>query len=72
MTIEPCASGATAIGFAALSSLTYAVDLAVLGVAHTVLDLPEGAVTHEVEAFATAALEGHVERRLRSLRLLHD
>ena len=31
---------ATAIGFAALSSLTYAVDLAVLGVAHTVLDLP--------------------------------
>ena len=39
---------------------------------NAVLALPEGAVTHEVETIATRALEQHVERRLRSLRLLHD
>ena len=27
---------------------------------------------HEVEAIATSALESHLERRLRSMRLLHD
>jgi hypothetical protein len=37
-----------------------------------VLDLPEGAVTHEVDAVVTAALELHIERRLRSLKVLHD
>jgi hypothetical protein len=36
-----------------------------------VLDLPEDAVTHEVEGLATTALEAHIERRLRSLRVLH-
>lgn len=56
-----------------ISDSALSVSRAVLGGGlNTVLDLPEGAVTHEVEAFATAALEGHVERRLRSLRLLHD
>lgn len=39
---------------------------------NAVLDLPEGAVTHEVDAVATAALELHIERRLRSLKVLHD
>ena len=49
------------------------VSRAVLGGGlNAVLDLPEGAVTHEVEAIATSALESHIERRLRSLRLLHD
>ena len=49
------------------------VSRAVLGGGlNTVLTLPEGAVTHEVEALATSALESHLERRLRSMRLLHD
>ncbi len=49
------------------------VGRAVLGGGlNAVLSLPEGAVTHEVESLATRALELHVERRLRSLRLLHD
>lgn len=49
------------------------VSRAVLGGGlNTVLTLPEGTITHEVEAFATSALEHHIERRLRSLRLLHD
>lgn len=50
-----------------------AVCRAVLGGGlKAVLDLPEGAVTHEVDAVATAALELHIERRLRSLKVLHD
>jgi DNA repair protein RecO (recombination protein O) len=49
------------------------VSRAVLGGGlNAVLTLPEGAVTHEVESIATSALEAHIERRLRALRLLHD
>lgn len=49
------------------------VTRAVLGGGlNAVLDLPEGAVTHEVESIATRALEMHLERRLRALHLLHD
>ena len=56
-----------------VSDQAIAVMRAVLGGGlSTVLELPEGAVTHEVESIATSALEAHVERRLRSLRLLHD
>ena len=36
------------------------------------LSLPDGSLTHEVESIATTALELHVERRLRSLQVLHD
>ena len=50
-----------------------AVSRAVLnGGLNAVLDLPEDAVTHEVEGLATTSLEAHVERRLKSLRLLHN
>jgi DNA repair protein RecO (recombination protein O) len=56
-----------------VSGAALAVSRAVLnGGLSAVLDLPEDAVTHEVEALATTALEAHVERRLRSLRLLHQ
>lgn len=56
-----------------VSEQALSVGRAVLGGGlNTVLTLPEGAVTHEVEAFATSALERHIERRLRALRLLHD
>lgn len=56
-----------------ISEAALSVSRAVLGGGlNTVLTLPEGAVTHEVEAFATRALEVHIERRLRALRLLHD
>ena len=34
--------------------------------------LLDGSLTHEVESIATTALELHVERRLRSLQVLHD
>jgi DNA repair protein RecO (recombination protein O) len=37
-----------------------------------VLDRPDDAVTHEVESLAASALEAHLERRLRSLHVLHD
>ncbi len=60
-------------GGRAVSEDALNVSRAVLsGGLNTVLDLPEGRVTHEVEALATAALEAHIERRLRALRLLHD
>lgn len=50
-----------------------AVTRAVLnGGLKAVLDLPRDAVTHEVEALATSSLEAHLERRIRSLRVLHD
>ncbi|MFZ4519072.1 MAG: DNA repair protein RecO [Microthrixaceae bacterium] len=50
-----------------------AVSRAVLGGGlNAALALPEGMVTHEVEALATTALEGHLERRLRAVRVLHD
>ncbi|MBS1837040.1 MAG: DNA repair protein RecO [Actinobacteria bacterium] len=50
-----------------------AVARAVLGGGLNVaLDLPDGAVVHEVESIATAVLEAHIERRLRSLSVLHD
>jgi DNA repair protein RecO (recombination protein O) len=56
-----------------VSDSALSVSRAVLnGGLNTVLSIPEGAVTHEVEALATAALEAHIERRLRALRLLHD
>lgn len=37
-----------------------------------VLDLPDGPVVHDLEAFASALLERHIERRLRAIRVLHD
>ncbi|MCC6183330.1 MAG: DNA repair protein RecO [Acidimicrobiia bacterium] len=50
-----------------------AVARAVLGGGLNVaLSLPDGSLTHEVESIATTALELHVERRLRSLQVLHD
>jgi DNA repair protein RecO (recombination protein O) len=56
-----------------VSDQALSVGRAVLGGGlNAVLSLPEGSVTHEVEAYATTALESHIERRLRSLRLLHD
>ena len=49
------------------------VSRAVLGGGlNAVLTLPEGPVTYEVESLATKALEAHIERRLRALRLLHE
>ncbi len=54
-----------------VSDPALAVSRAVLnGGLNAVLDLPEDAITHEVEELATSALEAHIERRLRSLRLL--
>ena len=56
-----------------LSDEALAVSRAVLGGGlNAALALPEGHVTHEVEALATAALESHLERRLRAVRVLHD
>ena len=56
-----------------VSDEALAVSRAVLGGGlNAALDLPEGNVTHEVESLATAALESHLERRLRSLHVLHD
>ncbi|HLU42290.1 MAG TPA: DNA repair protein RecO [Microthrixaceae bacterium] len=56
-----------------ISDSALSVSRAVLGGGlNTVLELPESSVTHEVEDLATRALESHIERRLRSLRLLHD
>ena len=56
-----------------VSDAALAVSRAVLsGGLNAVLDLPEDAVTHEVEALATSALEAHVERRFRSLRMLQQ
>lgn len=56
-----------------VSEPALAVTRAVLGGGlKAVLNLPEDAVTHEVEGLATGALEAHIERRLRSLRVLHN
>ncbi|MFN7148704.1 MAG: DNA repair protein RecO, partial [Microthrixaceae bacterium] len=56
-----------------VSEPALAVTRAVLGGGlKAVLDLPEDAVTHEVEGLATGALEAHIERRLRSLRVLNN
>ena len=56
-----------------ISDEALAVTRAILGGGlNTALTLPEGKVSHEVEALATAALETHLERRLRSVHLLHD
>jgi hypothetical protein len=56
-----------------LSDEALAVSRAVLGGGlNTALSLPEGNVTHEVEALATTALENHLERRLRAVHVLHD
>jgi DNA repair protein RecO (recombination protein O) len=55
-----------------VSDSALAVSRAVLsGGLNAVLDLPEDAVTHEVEGLATVALEAHVERRFKSLRVMH-
>ena len=55
-----------------VSDSALAVSRAVLsGWLNAVLDLPEDAVTHEVEGLATVALEAHVERRFKSLRVMH-
>ena len=60
-------------GGRSVSSDALNVSRAVLGGGlNAVLDLPESSVTHEVESIATTALEAHIERRLRALRLLHD
>jgi DNA repair protein RecO (recombination protein O) len=59
-----CGGGRT-VSEAALS-----VAQAVLcGGLNSVLELPEDATTHEVEALAVGALEAHVERRMRALRV---
>lgn len=60
-------------GGRAVSDDALSVARAVLGGGlNAVLDLPEDAVTHEVEALATSSLEAHLERRIRSLHVLHD
>lgn len=59
-----CGGGRT-VSEAALS-----VARAVLGGGlNVVLELPEDATTHEVEQLAVGALEAHVERRMRALRV---
>jgi DNA repair protein RecO (recombination protein O) len=56
-----------------ISDEALAVSRAVLGGGlNAALALPDGNVTHEVEALATTALEAHLERRLRAVRVLHD
>lgn len=56
-----------------VSDEALAVSRAVLGGGlNAALALPEGNVTHEVEALATTALESHLERRLRAVHVLHD
>jgi DNA repair protein RecO (recombination protein O) len=56
-----------------VSEAALAVSRAVLsGGLNAVLDLPEDAVTHEVEGLATTALEAHVERRFKALRVMHQ
>jgi DNA repair protein RecO (recombination protein O) len=56
-----------------VSDEALAVGRAVLGGGlNAALALPEGPVTHEVDALATAALEVHLERRLRVVNVLHD
>lgn len=56
-----------------ISDEALAVSRAVLGGGlNAALDLPDGAVTHEVESIATSAIETHIERRLRALHVLHD
>jgi DNA repair protein RecO (recombination protein O) len=60
-------------GGRAVTDEALAVTRAVLGGGLNVaLSLPEGGVTHEVDGLATAALERHLERRLRATRVLHD
>ncbi len=57
-------------GGRAVSDAALSVARAVLnGGLNAVLDLPEDATTHEVEALAVSALEAHVERRMRALRV---
>jgi len=57
-------------GGRAVSDAALSVARAVLGGGlNTVLDLPEDATTHEVETLAVGALEAHVERRMRALRV---
>lgn len=56
-----------------VSDEALAVTRAVLGGGlNAALALPDGGVTHEVDGLATAALERHLERRLRATRILHD
>lgn len=56
-----------------ISEETLTLSRAVLGGGlNAVLDLPDGPVVHDLEAFASALLERHIERRLRAIRVLHD
>jgi len=56
-----------------LSAEALAVARAVLGGGlNAALELPAGPVTSEVESLATTAMETHLERRLRSLRVLGE
>lgn len=56
-----------------LSPETLTLARAVLGGGlNAVLDLPAGPVVHDLEEFASALLENHIERRLRAIRVLHD
>jgi DNA repair protein RecO (recombination protein O) len=82
-----CAAVDTEVGFAveaggvrcrscgggrSISDEALAVCRAVLGGGlSVVLDLPDGDVTREVDSLATAIVEAHLERRLRSVRVLH-
>lgn len=60
-------------GGRSISDEALAVSRAVLGGGlNAALALPQGAVTHEVEALATTLLETHLERRLRAVHLLHE
>jgi DNA repair protein RecO (recombination protein O) len=64
---RPCGGGRP------LTDEALAVSRAVLGGGlNAALSLPEGNVTHEVEALATTALGDHLERRLRAVHVLHD
>jgi DNA repair protein RecO (recombination protein O) len=56
-----------------VSDESLSVTRAVLGGGlNAVLDLPESSKTHDVESMASEMLELHIERRLRSLRVVHD
>jgi len=56
-----------------LSAEALAVSRAVLGGGLTAaLELPQGPVTAEVHSLATTAMEAHLERRIRSLRVLDE
>ncbi len=56
-----------------VTSETLTLARAVLGGGlNAVLELPEGPVVHDLEAFASSLLEHHIERRLRAIRVIHE